>query len=125
VLTGGKSKPPGETFPIRYFKTHLPRFEAELKYCELTYYALKFSPTEPLHERQDFLLRELGRRNRTIADSPDLYYYILSGRTDLDQSLFASDPDLAASYATIIAAFLALERYHAYLQEQFSELIRS
>jgi hypothetical protein len=85
------------------------------------YYALKFSPTEPLHERQDFLLRELGRRDRTIAESPDLYNYIESNRTDLDQSLFASDHDLASTYATTIATLLALDRYHAYLQTEFSD----
>jgi len=38
------------------------------------------------NKRQDFLLRELARRDRTVAETPDLYAYIQSDRTDLDQT---------------------------------------
>jgi hypothetical protein len=107
--------------PVSYFKNWLPRFEAEVKYHELCYYAEKFGPDGPLHDRQNFLLRELGRKGRTVEEAKDLFDYIQRGATDRDQALFGGDPEEAAEHVERIAYFIALDRYEQYLQVQFDQ----
>jgi hypothetical protein len=110
--------------PMAYFKRWLPLFEAEIKYQELRYYAEKFQPEGPLPERQNFLLRELGRRERLIAGTPDLYSYFERGATDRDEELFGSDEGTAAEHVGRIAGFLALARYDKYLELHFRNLFK-
>jgi len=114
----------GPDFPVVYFKTWLPLFESEIKYHELCYYAENFAPDGALHDRQNFLLRELGRRERTISETQGLFDYVERGATDRDEELFGSDPETAAEYAKTIAGFLALDRYDRFLEARFRNLFK-
>jgi hypothetical protein len=110
--------------PVAYFKQWLPLFEAEIKYRELCYYAEKFGPDGALHDRQNFLLRELGRRERLISETSDLYAYIERGSNDRDEELFGGDIETAAEHAGRIAVFLSLARYNKYLELHFRNLFK-
>jgi hypothetical protein len=110
--------------PVDYFKRWLPKFEAEIKFHELCYYAEKFGPDGPLPDQQNFLLRELGRSGRVRAETPGLYDYIGCGTTDRDEELFGGDPETAAEHALRIAGFLAFARYDRYLEARFKNLFK-
>ena len=67
-----------------------------------------------------FWVRERARRSRLVDQAPVLFAYYQSGATDLDGAFFAGDKVRAEQHALLLADFLALGQYEAYLQQNQS-----
>lgn len=123
---------------ITFFKTVKPLFTSEIDYYNLIYHSLLFQP-DMIHfyQQEIFWKREPLRLERFIEENMDFYSYYKNGGTEMDKLYFLREANqtgngkafkdydneqTATSHDPLIATILALERYHAYVQEQLVKL---
>jgi hypothetical protein len=118
---------------INYFRNIKPKITSEIEYYNLLYHASLFYPPD-IRALKRFWMREGERLNKFTNENKDFLHYYRSGLTHKDHLYFvrANNKNLesmkckpfgvnsftSTSHDCLIAYFLALEKYTAYVNKK-------
>jgi hypothetical protein len=118
-----------EAEEIEFFKTWLPKFEAENQYYGLLYHSVLFEP-ELCSQAKQFWQRESTRLERFQKEHQGFVHYYTAGFTHLDRFYFLHNNDINGENACssdmkaseLVSLFLALQRFHSHACIQLNNI---
>lgn len=132
---------PSKEEEIRFFKKIKPLFTSEVEYCRLCYHAELFLADTTVDDQIKFLERETQRLHRFIQDNPEFHDCYRKECTAHDERWYRRDEGegpigehylrydreewATTSHDPLVAALLALERYHGFAVSRLAALQRT